>query len=156
MPSKNIRKEYMSNSYYHIYSRGGNKQKLFNEDIDYKYSLGLFERYLSDKPVVRKTGGIYPNFLGDIDIVAYCLMSNHFHLLIYQTGTHHLEKFMCSIMTSYSRYFNLEYKRTGPVFESRYKAARIDQETYLQYITRYIHLNPRLWQRYKYSSLKVL
>lgn len=154
MPSKNIRKDYVPNSYYHIYSRGGNKQKIFNEDIDYKYFLKLFERYLSSDPVISKTGAIYPNFLGNIEIVAYCLMANHFHLLIYQTDAEHLEKFMRSIMTSYSRYFNLKYKHTGPVFESRYKAVRIDQEVYLQHITRYIHLNPRLWQRYKYSSLK--
>lgn len=60
---------------------------------------------------------------------------------------------MRSLMTSYSRYFNLKYKRTGPLFESRYKAVRLDNDSYLQHITRYIHLNPRLWQTYRYSSL---
>lgn len=61
---------------------------------------------------------------------------------------------MRSLMTSYSRYFNLKYKRTGPLFESRYKASRIDNDSHLQHITRYIHLNPRLWQTYRHSSLK--
>ncbi|CAN5675660.1 hypothetical protein BH23PAT1_BH23PAT1_0920 [soil metagenome] len=61
---------------------------------------------------------------------------------------------MRSLMTSYSRYFNLKYKRTGPVYESRYKAVRIDKDNYLQHITRYIHLNPRLWENYKYTSIK--
>lgn len=57
-------------------------------------------------------------------------------------------------MTSYSRYFNLKYKRSGPVFESRYKAVRIDTQQYLEHITRYIHLNPRRWENYYNSSLK--
>lgn len=153
MPSRNVTKQQAPDSYYHVYVRGSNKQKLFIEDIDYKYFLKLFERYLSEKPVISKTGELYPNFLNEIEVLAYCLMSNHFHLLLYQADVPYLEKFMRSLMTSYSRYFNLKYKRTGSMFESRYKAVRIDQDIYLQHITRYIHLNPRLWERYKYSSL---
>ena len=153
MPSRNVTKQQAPDSYYHVYVRGSNKQKLFIEDIDYKYFLKLFERYLSEKPVISKTGELYPHFLNEIEVLAYCLMSNHFHLLLYQADVPYLEKFMRSVMTSYSRYFNLKYRRTGSVFESRYKAVRIDQDVYLQHITRYIHLNPRLWERYKYSSL---
>lgn len=65
-----------------------------------------------------------------------------------------MEKLMRSVMTSYSRYFNLKYKRTGPLFESRYRASLIDQDPYLQHISRYIHLNPRNWPTYRYSSLR--
>ena len=54
MPSRNVRKEYVSNSYYHIYSRGGNKQKLFLESVDYEHFLGLFERYFSEQSVIGK------------------------------------------------------------------------------------------------------
>lgn len=64
-----------------------------------------------------------------------------------------MAKLMSSIMTSYSRYFNLKYKRTGPLFESRYKAVLIDSDTHLMHISRYIHLNPRYYKRYPYSSL---
>ena len=81
-------------------------------------------------------------------------MTNHFHLFIYQEENGQLEKFMRSLMTSYSKYFNLKYKRSGPLFESRYKAVMVDNDSYLQHITRYIHLNPRLWESHKYSSLK--
>jgi hypothetical protein len=59
---------------------------------------------------------------------------------------------MRSMMTSYSRYFNFKYKRSGALFESRYKASRIENDAYLQHISRYIHLNPRYWKRYPYSS----
>ncbi|NTU73925.1 hypothetical protein HGB07_07265 [Candidatus Roizmanbacteria bacterium] len=154
MPSRNVLKQQVPDSYYHVYARGINKRKLFREDSDYKYFLCLFGRYLSENPVIGKTGVVYPNYQNKIELLAYCLMSNHFHMLLYQTDIPYLEKFMRSLMTSYSRYFNLKYKRTGSVFESRYKAVRIDQEAYLRHITRYIHLNPRLWERYKHSSLR--
>ena len=64
-----------------------------------------------------------------------------------------MTKLMHGLMTSYSRYFNLKYKRTGSLFENRYKASLIDDQEYLEHITRYIHLNPRYWKRYPYSSL---
>lgn len=154
MPSRNVVKQQVRESYYHVYARGVNKQKIFLEAADYKYFLKLFERYLSTKPSVNKTGEIYPHYKDKVALLAYCLMSNHFHLLLFQKDVPSLEKFMRSVMTSYSRYLNLKYKRTGPVFESRYKASRVDQDSYLQHISRYIHLNPRLWETYRYSSLK--
>jgi len=154
MPSRNVLKEQAPESYYHVYARGVNKQKIFLDATDYKHFLGLFDRYLSKNPVIGKDGALYPNYLDHIEILAYCLMSNHFHLLVYQYELPFMEKFMRSQMTSYSKYFNLKYKRTGPMFENRYKAVRIDQDSYLQHITRYIHLNPRFWERYRYSSLR--
>lgn len=154
MPSRNIKKEQAPDSYYHVYVRGINKQTIFQNDNDYQYFLRLFDRYLSKEDVVSKTGGFYPNFIGKIEILAYCIKSNHFHILLYQSDTPYLEKLMRSIMTSYGRYYNLKYKRTGPVFESRYKAVRIETNEYLQHVSRYIHLNPRNWESYKYSSLK--
>ncbi len=64
-----------------------------------------------------------------------------------------MSKLMQSIMTSYGRYFNLKYKRSGSLYESTYKASMIDADYYLLHISRYIHLNPRYWQHYKYSSI---
>ena len=154
MPSRNVSKVQISDSYYHVYVRGGNKQKIFLDVTDYKYFLNLFERYLSKEQTTSKDGTPYPNFYKKVELLAYCLMTNHFHLLVYQHAIPSLEKLMRSMMTSYSRYFNLKYKRTGPLFESRYKAVRIDDDSYLQHITRYIHLNPRYWEKYKFSSLK--
>jgi len=154
MPSRNIKKEQAPDSYYHIYVRGNNKQKIFLDNSDFKYFLKLFDRYLSADQAISKTGDIYPHFFGEIEVLAYCIMSNHFHLLLYQVNVPSLEKFMRSLMTSYGKYLNLKYKRTGPVFESRYKAVRIDQDAYLQHVSRYIHLNPKRWKCYKHSSLR--
>jgi REP element-mobilizing transposase RayT len=154
MPSRNVTKEQVPDSYYHVYVRGINKQNLFNSEADYKYFIDLLERYFSDVEVVSKSGAVYPRFSGKVEILSYCLMSNHFHLLVFQIDVPFLEKFMRSLMTSYSRYLNLKNKRTGSVFESRYKAVRITNDSYLQHISRYIHLNPKRWQRSRYSSLK--
>jgi len=154
MPSRNVTKERAPDSYYHVYARGNNKQTIFIIDDDYEYFLELFRRYLSKDLVISKSGTLYPNFLNRIELLSYCLMPTHFHLLIYQFETMDMEKFMRSFMTSYSRYFNLKHKRTGSVFENRYRAIKIDQDEYLQHITRYIHLNPETWKTYKYSSWK--
>ena len=154
MPSRNIVKEYAPDSFYHVYARGTNKQKIFCDASDFRYFRSLFVRYLSNKHKKSKDGVPYPHFTQRIQLLAYCLMSNHFHLLIFQKDIDDLQLFMRSIMTSYSRYFNLKYKRTGSLFESRYKASRIDSDQYLQHISRYIHLNPRYWENYYNSSLK--
>lgn len=154
MPSRNALKKDIAESFYHVYARGSNKQPIFIEPSDYDYFLKLFARYLSTKQTENKAGRLYPQFSGQIDLLAFCLMGNHFHLLLYQTEEGFMPAFMRSLMTSYSKYFNLKYRRTGPLFESRYKAARITSQSYLEHISRYIHLNPRYWKRYRYSSLR--
>lgn len=154
MPSKNVIKDHIPESYYHVYARGNNKQDIFIKQGDYGYFLGLLERYLSKAKIKSRAGVLYPNFIDRIELLSYCLMSNHFHILIYQFDKNDMEKLMRSLMTSYSRYFNLKYKRTGSVFNSRYRAVKINQDSYLLHISRYIHLNPENWEDYKYSSWK--
>jgi putative transposase len=136
-----------------VYARGLSKAPVFLDEKDFKYFESLLARYLSGAPAQGKFGYVYPSYVDKVDLLAYCLMQNHFHLLIFQMDQGQMSRFMRSLMTSYSRYFNLRYGRTGPVFESRYKASRIDQQSYLEHISRYIHLNPRYWKRYPYSSL---
>lgn len=115
--------------------------------------LKLFERYLSLQEMRNDLGVSYPNYYNRLELVAFCLMPNHFHLLIYQRRQGVMAEFMRSLLTSYSMYFNKKYKRSGALFESRYKASLISDDAYLEHITRYIHLNPRHWRNYEYSSL---
>lgn len=140
-------------SYYHVYARGANKHKIFLDEQDYVMFLQILERYLSPDEMRDKNGISYPNFYNNVDLLAYCLMPNHFHLLFFQRHQKMLTSLMQSVMTSYSRHFNKKYKRTGPLFESRFRASMITDDAYLHHITRYIHLNPRYWQQYEYSSL---
>jgi REP element-mobilizing transposase RayT len=153
MPSRNVKKPDIADSYYHVYARGASKQPIFLDAADYHYFIGLFNRYLSVKHQQDKSGMVYPHFYGKVELLAYCLMGNHIHLLIYQIEQGSMSQLMRSIMTSYTRHFNLKYKRTGPLYESTYKASLINADSYLVHISRYIHLNPRYWQRYRYSSI---
>ncbi len=152
MPTRNSVKRYDSQSYYHIYNRGANKQNIFNEDEDREKFLSLFDRYLGEEEVVRGDGLPYEKY--DAQIVAYCLMSNHFHLLAFQEDDPEaITKLMRSISTAYSMYFNQKFKHSGSLFQGVYKASRIDSDAYLMHITRYIHMNPRSYLKYKWSSL---
>lgn len=153
MPSRNIIRQDVSESFYHVYARGSNKQRIFLDEKDKEKFISLFARYLSQEQLHSNTGEPYPHFLNRVELMAYCLMDNHFHLLVYQGSVGGISAFMRSLMTSYVRYFNLKYKKTGSLFESRYKSSRIDDETYFVHISRYIHLNRRNWKYYKYSSI---
>ena len=153
MPSRNILRQNAPESYYHVYARGGSKQNIFLDDKDHRYFIGLLERYLSADKHTSKSGLTYPNFHDQIKLLCYCQMTNHFHLLLYQKEAGNMSLLMRSIMVSYTRYFNIRHKRTGPLFESRFKASRIDQDAYMGHISRYIHLNPRYWRTYEHSSI---
>lgn len=81
-------------------------------------------------------------------------MGNHFHTLFYLgEDVSAISEFMRSIGTSYTMYFNKKYKRVGPLFQGTYKASCVTSDSYLLHISRYIHLNPREYETYKYSSL---
>jgi REP element-mobilizing transposase RayT len=153
MPGRNIIKQDVADSFQHVYARGHSKHKIFLDEQDYITFLNLLERYLSAEEARDPYGVPYPNFFNKVELLAFCLMPNHIHMLIYVRQTGAMGRFMRSVMTSYSRYFNKKYKRTGPLFESRYKASMISDESYLEHISRYIHLNPKQWRDYEYSSL---
>jgi putative transposase len=153
MPSKNSLKIYVAGGHYHIYNRGVAKQDIFKDEQDY----GVFLKYLKealDMPVEQKekrhvqgqsfTSIKRPvkNFKGEVLLIAYCLMPNHFHLLIKQNSKDSMQIFMRSIVTRFASYFNKKYERVGPLFQGRYKAVLIDKDNYLLHLTRYIHLNP--------------
>ncbi len=153
MPLKNSLKQDVEESYYHIYSRGVNRTPIFLSHGDYVVFLSLLKRYLSVKPSKNENRVPYPHFYNEVELLAFCLMPTHFHLLVYQYNQTSMQNFMRALMTSYSMYFNKKYKRSGPVFEGRYRAVLIDSEPYIMHISRYIHLNPDGWLTYPYSSL---
>lgn len=153
MPSPNAIRVDTADSYYHVYARGVNKQDIFLDVQDFEYFQSLLARYLSPKPLLNRDGLFYPHYTGLIELNCYCLMNNHFHLLIYQINQGSMTGLMHSLMLSYSIYFNFKYRRTGHTFESRYKAAIITEDNHLLHISRYIHMNPKYWKNYKYSSL---
>ncbi len=154
MPAKNVIKSYAEDSYYHIYNRGVEKRIIFNDDQDYKVFLSYLKTYLNppsspSKRTVQMENISFTtlkrplnNYYQEIDLIAYCLMPNHFHLLIKQKSSKSIELFMRSLLTRYATYFNKRYKRVGSLFQGTYKAVLVPNEDYLLHLSRYIHLNP--------------
>lgn len=157
MPAKNVVKKYESDSYYHVYNRGVAKQRIFLDQADKRYFLKLIDRHLNPLSEVKdQYSAPYRKFDESVELLCYCLMGNHYHMLIYlKDDLTAITELMRSIGTAYTMYFNLKYKRVGPVFQGTFKAARITSDSYLLHISRYIHLNPREYTTYKYSSLPV-
>lgn len=153
MPTRNAIKQYEANAYYHIYTRGVNKDLVFIDDLDKAYFLSLFKRYLSGERAISSARVVYKDYSGELELLSYCLMDNHIHILVYQTEMDAIARFMRSVMTSYSMYFNKRHKRVGHVFQSRYLGRRIDSDAYLHHISRYIHRNPKNWRTFQYSSI---
>jgi putative transposase len=166
MPSRNIIKTYVKDGFYHIYNRGVEKRIIFEDTQDYKVFLRYLKEYLSPPPDLRKfykeftlKGSTFKgvprlpnNYQEKIDLLAFCLMPNHFHLMVRQKDDQSIKDFMKSLLTRYSMYFNKRNNRVGPLFQSIYKAVLINNENYLLHLSRYIHLNPLEFTRDLISS----
>lgn len=153
MPGRNIYKEYLAESYYHIYNRGVSQQTIFDDSRDYAVFLGFLKRYLGSEIARDVNGEAFPSFKGRVELLAFCLMPTHFHLLIYQHDREAMRQFMKSLSVAYSMYFNRRNRRFGPLFQQRYRASRISRDPYLLHISRYIHLNPSNYANWEWSSL---
>lgn len=114
------------NAYYHVTCRGNARQEIFRDDEDRESFLKLLGRSIK----TYHTG-----------ILAYVMMVNHFHLMV-KTPRGNLQEFMRHFNISYTSYFNRRWKRSGHLYQGRYKSFLIDADHYLQEVSRYIHLNP--------------
>ncbi|MEK7461514.1 MAG: transposase [Patescibacteria group bacterium] len=136
--------------YYHLYSRGTEKRKIFLDRNDYERFIKILFFCNGTKPVVIRdlpVGLTFEKYIDKkgemlIDIGAYCLMPNHFHLLVRERRDNGISLFMQKSITAYTMYFNEKYKRKGRLFESSYKSIHADDDNYLKYLFAYIHLNP--------------
>ncbi len=135
--------------YYHIYNRGTEKRNIFLDGADYERFIELLylsnSQYAVDIRHVRRTHSSVYEYFRDNPLVyvgAYCLMPNHFHILLSPAVDHGVEKFMLKLGTGYSMYFNKRYERTGNLFQGKFKSQHADNDEYLKYLFSYIHLNP--------------
>lgn len=164
VPARNTIKIYAEDTYYHAYNRGVEKRDIFLDDQDYRTFLHLLKIYLSPRqatPLLTRSNLVRPrpaqSIRKEVKLIAYCLMPNHFHLLLKQKTKEGMVKLMRRIATTYVMYFNERYQREGALFQGTYKAIGIDFESYLLHLSRYIHRNPAELTRsnlvnYPYSS----
>ena len=140
---------FVPGEYYHLYNRGNSKQDIFLDNPDYVRFQRLL--YLSNTvqnfkiDAIRDQGIDFYSFeRGEhlVAIGAYCLMPNHFHILLTPLVERGVSTFMRKLSTGYSMYFNNKYERTGGLFEGRFKATHAIGDVYLKYLYSYIHLNP--------------
>lgn len=143
--------------YYHVYNRGDNRESIYLDDQDFvnflkrlKIVLGL-----TPNPNDGRRGALRIRSLAkdSFTILAYCLLPNHFHILIRQNTEVPIGLLINKVSTSYAKYFNHKYKRIGNLFQDTFKAKMVDSDSYLTYLSAYIHNNPFEPFTYQYSSL---
>ena len=145
----------VTDNYYHVFNRGVNKRPIFNGVKDYKRLLNLLRFYnYADHPVRfskflllskdqrKEIWSRLENSSTLLNIIAYCFMPNHFHLLVKQNIENGTSRFLANIQISYTKYFNIKNDRVGPLLQGQFKAVKIDSEEQLLHVSRYIHLNP--------------
>ena len=134
------------NHIYHIYNRGINSAPIFLSDENKPYFLKLISKYLIEK----------------VEVYAYCLMDNHFHIVIkIVSDGKEVTQSLSNLFNAYAKAFNKQNDRTGSLFEKHFKRIKIQDENYLRNIIQYVHLNPKHhldlnYKKYKYSSFQTI
>jgi putative transposase len=121
------RPDFVLGGFYHIYNRGAHRDSIFREEDNTLFVLRRIKRYARQL---------------NLTLIAYCLMPNHYHLLVRQDGEHPAGLLPQRVFNSYSKAYNKRYDHSGTLFEGPYKARRIERDDHLLHLCRYIHANP--------------
>lgn len=136
-------REYSGSGFYHIMFRGINHQSIFLAPKDYRYMLGTIAQVKAATT---------------FSLHAYCMMTNHVHLLLKEAQWGDISIIMKKMLTKYSMYFNRTYERCGALFDNRYKSRAVEEDSYFVMLLLYIHQNPvraglaQHAYEYRYSS----
>lgn len=159
--SRNI--ELSIDEYYHLFNHGNGDRLIFLDAEDKSHFVKLLYLMNSESPVLLKEilpGQVFSFDRGEtiVDIGAYVLMDNHYHLLVKEKVENGISKFMQKLITAYTMYFNVKYRKRGTLFEGKFKARHLDWDGYLRHMFAYIHLNPvkMIEPRWKTVGLKNL
>ena len=118
---------FLAGEFYHLYNRGLDGRPAFLREQNYRYFLRqLWQK--SDRHAVQ--------------VIAYCLMPNHYHLLVCPRQDHCVSRFINGLLGSYVQALNAQEKRLGPLFQGRFRSVHVGRDAYLAHLARYIHFNP--------------
>lgn len=152
----------LNNFIYHIYNRGVQKNDIFLANRDYQrfldtlfyylyydYPYSLFLQLKKEARQNQRESEFLENFeaihkrkVPITDLIAYCLMPNHYHLILEQKVEQGVRELMQRLGSSYSHYFNIIYEKSGSLFQGRFKNVLVENEKQLLYLSKYIHVNP--------------
>lgn len=148
MPGRTV--SLVNGGFYHIYNRGSEKRNIFSQNRDYIRFKKTFYYYQFSGPKIK-----FSQFTASqqsifnptdnqklVEILAYCLMPNHFHFLIKQLKDNGISIFMSQLQNSYTKFFNTKYNRVGALLQGVFKSVFVESEEQLIHLSRYIHLNP--------------
>lgn len=132
---------------YHVFNRGVEKRNIYTNRDEYLRFLEISKYYQQVNPQVKfsQADSAQKENLSDkklVEVIAYCLMPNHFHFLLKQIDDNGISIFIRRLINSYTKYFNTKNERVGPLLQGPFKAVRIESDKQLIHTTRYIHLNP--------------
>ncbi|WP_145035126.1 transposase [Caulifigura coniformis] len=126
--------------YYHLYNRGVNREPVFFGRDNYLFFLKRLRRFLFDEQQVADPS-VCGSVTRPVEVVAYCLMPNHYHLLVHLNGDD-LSDRMQSLSQAYTNAINRARGRVGPLFQGRFESRHVERDEYFLHLSRYIHLNP--------------
>ncbi|MDO8686655.1 MAG: transposase [Candidatus Berkelbacteria bacterium] len=142
--------------YFHIYNRSVEKRLIFSDDKDHWRFMTLLlvlqgdllinqmNRVVNLVEHRRFDNEIFEDILEDpyVELISFCLMPNHFHLILRAMKEGGISKFMQRLLDAYTKYFNIRHERVGHLFGGRFQSVHIDKDEYLNHLSAYIHLNP--------------
>jgi REP element-mobilizing transposase RayT len=141
---------FVTNEYYHVYNRGFEKRNIFLCDNDYLRFIESIKEFNNVKPIyslylhnqLKKRGVLDVGRLKKlVSVICYCLNPNHFHFILKQEAENGISEFMKRLGGGYAKYFNHKYKRSGFLFQGKFKSIHIDSNSYLLYLSAYINEN---------------
>src|SRR3989344_7313100 len=137
--------------FYHVYNRGVEKRDVFSSLSDLERFLKSIVAFNTIEPI----GSIHENAFNKkvlrrkantqlVNIICYCLNPNHYHFIMQQKSDGGISEFMKRLGGGYTKYFNIKYKRSGVLFQGKFKASHIDSNDYLLHVSAYVNLNNRV------------
>jgi len=130
--------------FYHVFNRGVEKRSIFLSARDYMRFLETSKHYLDHLSRLSRRSKFGNREANKplVEVIAYCLMPNHFHFLLKQIQEKGISTFIGKLANSYTKYFNVKYDRIGPLLQGQFKAVLVEDDDQLIHLSRYIHLNP--------------
>lgn len=137
---------------HHVYNRARSGRRVFVDDADRDHFLDLIACRLSRSNVCAGRRHRFSVQIDGVELFAYCLMTTHFHLVVWQRQTEALRRFMQSLISSYVRYYNRRHNKSGPLFVGPFRARPITTRKDFRWAIAYVHDNHPTGPGYRYSS----